>query len=276
MFFYFIICYIILAYYYISVLSLQYTIILLLYYSIILLCFFLYSLFFVICYLLSVICYLHYLSFYLYLYLYLLYFIFIYHLFFILYSLFFIYIYIYKRREEKKEKQRKIKIKEVKKKFQKSVRPKIFKIAYFLAFFSVFLFFGSAIYYLLFHRSMRAFFALKQRRFWRCFSPLFAGFLSALLSYVRNCAAWRMPSCSTYPPPYTGGAEISLTPKKIFLFFFNIDIWRIFFYFFFTFWHIVMVDRCFAVWCYVSNIGIEGYFRQFARILYIVWYNLSF
>ena len=79
------------------------------------------------------------------------------------------------------------------------------------------------------------------------------------------------------PPPYTGGAEISLTPKKIFLFFFNIDIWRNFFlFFFFTFWHIVMVNRCFAVRCYVCNIGIKGYFRRFVRILYIVWYNLSF
>ena len=40
-------------------------------------------------------------------------------------------------------------------------------------------------------------------------------------------------------------------------------------FFVFTFWHIVMVDRCFAVWCYVCNIGIKGCFRRFLEFLFI-------
>lgn len=42
-----------------------------------------------------------------------------------------------------------------------------------------------------------------------------------------------------------------------------------FFFIFFYIWHIVMVNRCFAVWCYVCNIGIKGYFRRFVGFLYI-------
>ena len=103
-------------------------------------------------------------------------FIFIYHLFFILYSLFFIlYLYIYIR-EEKKKKER-LKIKEVKKSFKKKRRLKIFKIAYFLAFFSVSVFFRNAIYYLLFHRSMRALFALKIAAFFAVVLTAFCHFL---------------------------------------------------------------------------------------------------
>ena len=136
------------------------------------------------------------------------------------------------------------------------MRPKIFKIAYFLAFFSVFSVFGNAIYSLLFHRLREALFALK-------ISAFLPFFLLALLRYVRCWAAWRLSSCSTYPPPYTGGVEISLTPKKIFFIFFNIDIWRNFFYFF-TFWHIVMVNRC--LWC-----GVMFVILELRGILGVLW-----
>ena len=138
----------------------------------------------------------------------------------------------------------------MKKVSKKSETEKFSKIAYFLAFLAFLCFFGNAIYSLLFHRSMRAFFALKLVAFLALFSPLLPFFLSALLRYVRNCAAWRLSSVSTYPPPYTGGAEISLTQKKIFLFFFNIDICRNFFFFFLHFGTLLWwIDVCGVVLC---------------------------
>ena len=186
--------------------------------------------FFVICYLLSVICYLHHLSFIVYCLLFIVYslffilsFIFYLYLFFILYSLFFIlyslfFIYIYKR----KEKQRKIKkIKEVKKKFQKKCETENFQNSLFFSVFSVFLFFGNAIYSLLFHRSMRAFFALKISAF---FGVVFLHFLPV---FCRRCSvtfvAVQRGGCLLSlptPPLYRRSRNKSNPKKNFFIFFF--------------------------------------------------------
>ena len=121
------------------------------------------------------------------------------------------------------------------------MRLKNFQNSLFFSVFSVFLFFGSAIYSLLFRRSMRVLFALKIASFLALFFSTFCRFF-ACVSQLRSLLSSVAAAFMLYlPPPYTGGAEISLTPKKIFFYFFNIDICRNFFFYFFTFWHIVMV-----------------------------------
>ena len=124
----------------------------------------------------------------------------------------------------------------MKKKFQKKVKPKILKNSLFFSVLAFLCFFGSAIYYLLFHRSMRVIFALKIAAFFAgvlaTFCHFLPFFLLALLRYVRNCAAWRLSPCSTYPPLYRRSRNKS-NPKKNFFIFFNIDIWRNFYFLFF-------------------------------------------
>ena len=239
MFFYFIICYIILAYYYISVLSLQYTIILLLYYSIILLCFFiLFSILcsFILYSLFSILCFIFYII--------------IYHLFsFIIYSLFFIlylYIYIYKRREEKNKER--LKNKRGEKKVSKKSETENFQKQPIFQRFQRFCVFSELLYILCFSSFHEGYFCPQNSGvFCRCsyrFLPFFCRRYSVTFVAVqRGGCLYALPT----PPLYRRSRNKS-NPKKNFFIFFNIDIWRnfyfLFFFIFFTIWHIVMVNRC--------------------------------
>ena len=174
---------------------------------------FFYSLFFVICYLLSSSFIIYHLLFIVYCLLFILC-----SLFYLLSFIFYLYLFIYIREDEKK---RKIKNKRGEKKVSKKGETEKFsKIAYFLAFFSVSVFFGNAIYSLLFHRSMRVIFALKIAAFLALFFSTFCRFfvgVTPLRSLLFGVAA---VFCLYLPPPYIGRAEISLTLKKIFFYFF--------------------------------------------------------